>query len=102
MTQYAVVIDRSPDNYGAWVPDLDGCVSTGQTIEEVKANIADAIEMHIEVMREHGEAVPPPSAQVAIVQVASYAANRSSESYTQMCTGSHFVSAMSSPITSLG
>jgi predicted RNase H-like HicB family nuclease len=70
MIEYAVVIERSPNNYGAWVPDLDGCVSTGKTIEEVKANIADAIEMHIEVMREHGEAVPPPSAQVAVVQVA--------------------------------
>jgi len=46
-------------------------VSTGKTIEEVKANIADAIETHIEVMREHGESVPPPSTQVAVVQVAS-------------------------------
>jgi predicted RNase H-like HicB family nuclease len=71
MIEYAVVIERSPNNYGAWVPDLDGCVSTGKTIEEVKANIADAIEMHIEVMREHGEDVPPPSAQVAVVQVAT-------------------------------
>ena len=68
MIEYAVVIERSPNNYGAWVPVLDGCVSTGKTIEEVKANIADAIEMHIEVMRQHGEAVPPPTVQVAVVQ----------------------------------
>lgn len=71
MTEYAVVIERSPNNYGAWVPDLDGCVSTGKTLEEVKVNIAEAISMHIELMREHGEAVPPPSAQVAVVRVAS-------------------------------
>lgn len=71
MIEYAVVIERSPNNFGAWVPDLDGCVSTGKTVEEVKANIAESIEMHIEVMREHGEAVPPPTAQVAVVQVAS-------------------------------
>ena len=71
MTEYAVVIERSRNNYGAWVPDLDGCVSTGKTIEEVKVNIAEAIEMHIESLREHGEAVPPPVAQVAVVQVAS-------------------------------
>ena len=71
MTEYAVVIERSPNNYGAWVPDLDGCVSTGKTIEEVKVNIAEAIEMHIESLREHGEAVPPPVAQVAVVQVVS-------------------------------
>lgn len=71
MIEYAIVIERSPNNYGAWVPDLDGCVSTGKTIEEVKVNIAEAIEMQIEVMREHGEMVPPPVAQVAVIQVAS-------------------------------
>jgi predicted RNase H-like HicB family nuclease len=70
MTEYAVVIERSPNNYGAWVPDLDGCVSTGKTLEEVKANIAEAITMHLEVMREHGEAIPEPSAQVAVIEVA--------------------------------
>jgi predicted RNase H-like HicB family nuclease len=71
MIEYAVVIERSPNNYGAWVPDLDGCVSTGKTLEEVKTNIAEAIEMHIESLREHGEPVPPPEAQVTVVQVAS-------------------------------
>ncbi len=71
MIEYAVVIERSPNNYGAWVPDLDGCVSTGKTLEEVKINIAEAIEMHIESLREHGEQVPPPVAQVTVVQVAS-------------------------------
>jgi predicted RNase H-like HicB family nuclease len=62
MTEYAVVIEHSPNNYGAWVPDLVGCVSTGKTLEEVKTNIAEAISLHIELMREHGESVPPPSA----------------------------------------
>jgi predicted RNase H-like HicB family nuclease len=71
MIEYAVVIERSPNNFGAWVPDLDGCVSTGKTLEEVKTNIAEAIEMHIESLREHGELVPPPVAQVTVVQVAS-------------------------------
>ena len=70
MTEYAVVIERSPTNFGAWVPDLDGCVSTGKTLEEVKVNIAEAIEIHIESLREHGEIVPPPVAQVAVIQVA--------------------------------
>ena len=63
MTEYAVVIERSPNNFGAWVPDLDGCVSTGKTLEEVKRNIVEAIEM------QHGESVPPPAAQVAVVQI---------------------------------
>ncbi|HVB51220.1 MAG TPA: type II toxin-antitoxin system HicB family antitoxin [Acidimicrobiales bacterium] len=70
MTEYAVVIERSPNNYGAWVPDLDGCVSTGKTLEEVKLNIAEAITMHLELMREHGEVIPKPSAQVTVIQVA--------------------------------
>ena len=70
MIEYAVVIEHSPNNYGAWVPDLDGCVSTGKTLEEVKVNIAEAITMHLELMREHGEAIPKPSAQVAVIQVA--------------------------------
>jgi len=71
MIEYAVVIERSPNNYGAWVPDLDGCVSTGTTLDEVKSNIAEASEMHIESLREHGEPVPPPAAQVAVIRVAS-------------------------------
>ncbi len=71
MIEYAVVIERSPNNFGAWVPDLDGCVSTGKTLEEVKTNIAEAIEMHIESLREHGEPVPPPVARVTVVRVAS-------------------------------
>ena len=70
MTEYAVVIERSPNNYGAWVPDLDGCVSTGKTLDEVKENIAEAITMHLELMREHGEVIPEPCAQVAVVQIA--------------------------------
>jgi predicted RNase H-like HicB family nuclease len=52
------------------VPDLDGCVSTGKTLEDVKVNIAKAIVMHLELMREHGETIPEPSALVAVIQVA--------------------------------
>lgn len=71
MIEYAVVIERSPNNFGAWVPDLDGCVSTGSTLDEVKANIAEAIEMHLASLREHGEPVPTPVTQVAVIRVAS-------------------------------
>jgi predicted RNase H-like HicB family nuclease len=70
MTEDAVVIERSPNNFGAWVPDLDGCVSTGKTLEEVKENIAEPLPMHLELMREHGEAIPEPSPLVAVIQVA--------------------------------
>src|SRR5579871_4955041 len=52
--RYAVVIERSPNNYAAYVPDLPGCVSTGATREEVERNIREAITFHLEGLREDG------------------------------------------------
>ncbi len=70
-TRYAVVIEKVPDsNYCAYVPDLPGCVSTGDTLEEVKRNIQEAIEFHLDGMREGGTPIPPPSAQVTYAEVA--------------------------------
>ena len=46
--RYAIVIERAGNNFGAYVPDLPGCVSTGYTVAEVEANIREAIEVHIE------------------------------------------------------
>jgi len=72
VSEYTVVIEKSKHNYGVWVPDLDGCVATGTTIEELTANIREAIEFHVEGMLLHGEVVPPPSSSiVTTVQVAS-------------------------------
>jgi predicted RNase H-like HicB family nuclease len=59
--KYAVVIESGRKNYSAYVPDLPGCVSTGRTLEEVERNIKEAIEFHLEGLREDGEPVPPPS-----------------------------------------
>lgn len=71
MSEYTVVIERSEHNFGAWVPDLDGCVATGVTLDEVTTNIREAIEFHLEGMLLNGEAVPPPSSSiVTTVQVA--------------------------------
>ncbi len=61
MRKYAVVVERGPNNYSAYVPDLPGCVSTGKTIEEIKTNIREAIELHLEGMMEDGVPVPEPS-----------------------------------------
>ncbi len=69
--EYAVVIEKSENNFGAWVPDLPGCVSTGQTLDEVKANIAEAIAFHLESLIEHGEAVPQPGTSVATARIPS-------------------------------
>lgn len=58
--RYAVVIEQGKRNFSAHVPDLPGCVATGKTVEEVKANMAAAIEWHLEAMAEEGEAIPAP------------------------------------------
>ena len=48
--RYAVVIEQGKRNFSAYVPDLPGCVATGKTLEEVKSNMAEAIEWHLEAM----------------------------------------------------
>lgn len=69
MKRYAVVIERAPGNYSAYVPDLPGCVATGATIEEVEREIREAIEFHIEGLRDAGEPVPEPTSQLTYVEV---------------------------------
>jgi predicted RNase H-like HicB family nuclease len=70
MTEYAIVIEDAGENFSAYVPDLPGCVSTGTSVEEVTANIREAIALHIESLREHGEEVPPATSRASTVQVA--------------------------------
>ncbi len=67
--QYAVVIEKADGNYSAYVPDLPGCVATGETIEEVKQMIAEAIEFHIEGMLEDGLPIPKPTSIAHEVEV---------------------------------
>lgn len=69
--QYTIVIERSPRNFAAYVPDLPGCVATGATREEVVREIREAIEFHIESLREHGDPVPKPQSTAAVVDVAA-------------------------------
>ncbi len=59
--RYAVVIEKAEGNYSAYVPDLPGCVATGQTVEAVEADIREAIRFHIEGLKEDGQPVPAPS-----------------------------------------
>ncbi len=67
--KFAVVIERSPDNLSAYVPDLPGCVTTGKTVEEIEHNIREAIELHLEGMVEDGEPIPEPSTAVSYVEL---------------------------------
>ncbi|NNM99499.1 MAG: type II toxin-antitoxin system HicB family antitoxin [Candidatus Eremiobacteraeota bacterium] len=62
--KYPVIIERGERNFSAYAPDLPGCVATGATLEETQRNIRDAIELHIEGMREDGLPVPAVSAVV--------------------------------------
>ncbi len=59
--RYAIVIEKAAHNFSGYVPDLPGCVSTGRTIEEVKANLQEAVEFHLQGMREDGEDIPEPT-----------------------------------------
>jgi predicted RNase H-like HicB family nuclease len=67
--KYAIVIERAENNYSAYVPDLPGCVATGATLEQVEAEIREAIEFHLEGMREDGESIPAPMCKVEYVEV---------------------------------
>lgn len=69
--RYAVVIEKAIGNYSAYVPDLPGCIATGQTLGEVELEISEAIAFHIEGMIEDGLPVPPPASQVEYVEVAA-------------------------------
>jgi predicted RNase H-like HicB family nuclease len=69
--RYAIVIEKAEGNYAAYVPDLPGCVTTGQTIEEVEREIREAIEFHIRGLREDGLPVPEPSSKVNYIDVAA-------------------------------
>ncbi|WP_374605362.1 type II toxin-antitoxin system HicB family antitoxin [Arenimonas sp.] len=70
-TRYAIVIEKSENNYGAWAPDLPGCVAVGDSVEEVERLMREAIEFHLEGMREDGDPIPPPVARVNYVDVAA-------------------------------
>jgi predicted RNase H-like HicB family nuclease len=65
--RYAVVIERAEHNYSAYVPDLPGCVTTGDTIAETLRLIGEAIELHLEGMQADGEAIPKPTTRAAYV-----------------------------------
>jgi len=59
--RYAVVIEKAPTNYSAYVPDLPGCIATGLTIEATENEIREAIRFHIEGLRADGLPVPAPT-----------------------------------------
>ena len=67
--QYLVVVEKGPSSYGAHVPDLPGCVAVGESKDEVLTLIREAIEFHLEGMKQDGEPIPSPSSTSALVEV---------------------------------
>jgi predicted RNase H-like HicB family nuclease len=69
--RYTIIIEDAGTNYSAYVPDLPGCITTGNTIEEIKRNMTEAIELHLEGLRAEGISIPEPTTQAATVEIAA-------------------------------
>jgi predicted RNase H-like HicB family nuclease len=66
-----VIIEKGETSFGAYVPDLPGCVAAAETKEEVLQLIHEAIELHVEGLREDGQTIPEPSSSIEYVEVAA-------------------------------
>ena len=67
--RYLVVVEKGPTSFGAHVPDLPGCIAVGETKEEVLTLIREAIEFHIEGLKEDGQPIPAPASTSELVEV---------------------------------
>lgn len=68
--KYLIVIEPTETGFSAYSPDLPGCASTGASREECEANMREAIEFHLDGLRQEGEPVPRPATSAAFVEVA--------------------------------
>ena len=69
--RYVYVIEKANDgSYSAFVPDLPGCTTSGDTASEVRENIKEAVDSYIDSLREHNEPVPPPTSVADVVEAA--------------------------------
>jgi predicted RNase H-like HicB family nuclease len=67
--QYTVIYEGEPGSYSAYLPDLPGCVAAGETIEEVRRLIREAVHLHLESLRRSGEAIPQPMSFAETVEI---------------------------------
>lgn len=67
--EYLVVVEKGPSSYGAYVPDLPGCVATAISKDEVLTLIKEAIEFHLEGLKEDGEPIPTPASTSEVIEV---------------------------------
>lgn len=69
MYKFLIIIEKTDKNYSAYAPELPGCVATGKTVEEVENNMYDAIEMHLDGLKEDNSPIPPNSALAEYVVI---------------------------------
>jgi predicted RNase H-like HicB family nuclease len=67
--RYLVVVEKGPTSYGAYVPDLPGCVAAADTKEEVLSLIREAIELHLEDLKDTGQPIPAPTSSSELVEI---------------------------------
>lgn len=67
--RYVVIVEEGENSFGAYVPDLPGCVAVGETREEMLQLIQEAIEFHIEGLREDGQPIPEPFSSIEYVEI---------------------------------
>ena len=67
--RYLVVVEKGPKSFGAYVPDLPGCIAAGESREEVLTLIREAIEFHLEGLKEEGQSIPDPSSSSEVVEI---------------------------------
>lgn len=67
--QYTVIVEKGPASWGAYVPDLPGCIAAAESREEVLQLIREAVEFHIEGLREQGETLPEPRSFGELVEI---------------------------------
>ena len=68
-SSYVVIIEKGPANFGAYLPDLPGCVAVADTEAEVLKLIAEAVDLHVETMQENGEPIPEPQSSARVLEV---------------------------------
>lgn len=66
--RYGVVIEKGESSYGAYVPDLPGCVAVGETLEEVEQLIREAVKLHLEGLQEDGLPIPEPNSVFEFIE----------------------------------
>ncbi len=69
MTRYLIILEKAEGNWGAFVPDLPGCVALGDTVEETMELMRGAIDMHLEAMVEDGDPIPAPTTLAEYINV---------------------------------